>query len=212
VNSTTPVERDINWWVTRCAPAKKTVDGRAQSPNVKVSRVKRDTFLQDRININELYDLEIRCLPPEIPKNSSVVYNGNDRSFGDSFKVGSTVQYRCSQGHIVQGQSLRTCETSGHWSDAPPICVCKLLTNSFLTQVPTHCKLSLDIDCGLPFPLTNGKWLLTINSTYYGSTVEYECNNNYRLNGPGRRICLENGTWSSVPPICESKLFADVTL
>ncbi|XP_017487833.1 PREDICTED: CUB and sushi domain-containing protein 3-like [Rhagoletis zephyria] len=126
---------------------------------------------------------EIRCLPPEIPKNSSVVYNGNDRSFSDSFKVGSTVQYRCSQGHIVQGQSLRTCETSGHWSEAPPICVY--------------------IDCGLPFPLTNGKWLLTTNTTYYGSTVEYECNTNYKLNGPGRRICLENGTWSSVPPICE---------
>ncbi|KAH9415308.1 C-type lectin (CTL) or carbohydrate-recognition domain (CRD) [Dermatophagoides pteronyssinus] len=126
---------------------------------------------------------EIRCSPPEIPKNSSVVYNGNDRSYSDSFKVGSTVQYRCSLGHIVQGQSLRTCETTGLWSDAPPICVY--------------------IDCGLPFPLSNGKWLLTVNTTYYGSTVEYECNSNFKLNGPRRRICLENGTWSSVPPVCE---------
>ncbi|KAF7487688.1 Sushi, von Willebrand factor type A, EGF and pentraxin domain-containing protein 1 [Sarcoptes scabiei] len=126
---------------------------------------------------------EIRCPPPEIPKNSSVVYNGNDRSFSDSFKVGSTVQYRCSLGHIVQGQSLRTCETTGHWSDAPPICVY--------------------IDCGLPSPLSNAKWLLSGNTTHYGSTVEYECNNNYKLNGPRRRICLENETWSGVAPVCE---------
>lgn len=73
-------------------------------------------------------------MPPEIPKNSSVVYNGNDRSFSDSFKVGSTVQYRCSLGHIVQGQSLRTCETSGHWSDAPPICVCKCYSHHKLVH------------------------------------------------------------------------------
>ena len=78
------------------------------------------------------------------------------------------------------------------------MCVCLLIISpSFL--------YSADIDCGLPFPLTNGKWLLTTNTTYYGSTVEYECNTNYKLNGPGRRICLENGTWSSVPPICEGK-------
>lgn len=76
--------------------------------------------------------LEIRCSPPEIPKNSSVVYNGNDRAFSDSFKVGSTVQYRCSLGHIVQGQSLRTCETTGFWSDAPPICVCMLFFLFFI--------------------------------------------------------------------------------
>ncbi|XP_054154343.1 CUB and sushi domain-containing protein 1-like [Oppia nitens] len=126
---------------------------------------------------------EIRCVPPEIPKNSSVVYSGNDRSSSDSFKVGSTVQYRCSQGHIVQGQSLRTCESNGLWSGSPPICIY--------------------IDCGLPFPISHGKWLLNSNTTYYGSTVEYVCDQNFKLNGPGRRICLENGTWSSIPPLCD---------
>lgn len=85
---------------------------------------------------------EIRCQTPQIPKNSSVSYNGNDRSFADSFKVGSTVQYRCSAGHIVSGQSLRTCETSGHWSDSPPHCVCKFMpkqTQNFSILVPFPC-------------------------------------------------------------------------
>ena len=62
---------------------------------------------------------------------------------------------------------------------------------------------SADIDCGLPFPISHGKWLLSTNTTYYGSTVEYVCDQNFKINGPGRRICLENGTWSSLPPICD---------
>ena len=37
---------------------------------------------------------EIRCSSPDIPPNSSVSYSGNDRSSTDSFKIGSTVQYR----------------------------------------------------------------------------------------------------------------------
>ena len=125
---------------------------------------------------------EIRCYTPEKPKNSSVVYSGNDRSTSESFKVGSTVQYRCSTGHIVSGVSLRTCEANGQWSGVPPFCAY--------------------VDCGLPHFLPNGKWLLTSNSTHYGSTVEYECSNNYMLDGPAKRICLENGTWSSLIPIC----------
>lgn len=126
---------------------------------------------------------EIRCLPPEVPKNSSVVYSGNDRSTSDSFKVGSTVQYRCATGHIVRGQSLRSCEPDGSWSGSPP-----------------ECKY---IDCGWPYVIGNGRWLLTTNTTHYGSTVEYECINNYRITGAARRLCLENATWSNYAPVCE---------
>lgn len=88
--------------------------------------MKEYTFTRLRILFFDKIFPEIRCVPPEVPKNSSVVYSGNDRATSDSFKVGSTVQYRCSLGHIVQGQSLRTCETNGQWSGSPPICVCTL--------------------------------------------------------------------------------------
>ncbi|RWS28807.1 CUB and sushi domain-containing protein 3-like protein [Leptotrombidium deliense] len=126
---------------------------------------------------------EIRCVPPEKPKNSSVVYSGNDRSTSDSFKVTSTVQYRCSSGHIVKGESLRTCESDGTWNGNPPSCAY--------------------VDCGFPFVISNGRWLLTTNTTHYGSTVEYECSANFKINGPSRRLCLENATWSGTPPVCE---------
>ena len=53
-----------------------------------------------------------------------------NRSTADSFKVGSTVQYRCATGHTVKGQSLRTCELDGSWSGSPPECVCKYFYSS----------------------------------------------------------------------------------
>ena len=111
VNSTTYLNSEINY---SCGTGYKLIGNKAR----KCSEDGRWSGIKPKCE-------EIRCFPPEIPKNSSVVYNGNDRSFSDSFKVGSTVQYRCSQGHIVQGHSLRACETSGHWTEAPPICVCK---------------------------------------------------------------------------------------
>ena len=68
---------------------------------------------------------EIRCPAPEMPANSSVIYSNNDRSSTDSFKIGSTVQYRCSAGHTVVGQSLRTCEIDASWTGDAPECKCK---------------------------------------------------------------------------------------
>lgn len=45
--------------------------------------------------------------------------------------------------------------------------------------------------------------MLPSNTTHYGSQVEYVCDANYEIHGPGRRICLENATWSSNEPICQ---------
>uniref|UniRef100_A0A147BFW2 Putative eel-fucolectin tachylectin-4 pentaxrin-1 domain protein n=1 Tax=Ixodes ricinus TaxID=34613 RepID=A0A147BFW2_IXORI len=125
---------------------------------------------------------EIRCKPPEVPKNATVVYGDNDRSSAESFKIASTVQYRCVTGHIVQGESLRTCQVTGEWTGEVPECVY--------------------VECSFPLPIGNGHWLLSTNSTHYGATVEYECDRNYQLDGAPRRLCLENGTWSGPEPLC----------
>ena len=59
------------------------------------------------------------------------------------------------------------------------------------------------VDCGEPQGLGNGKYTLATNATYYGAAVLYECNANFELDGHGRRLCLENGTWSSDTPQCK---------
>ncbi|XP_076368032.1 sushi, von Willebrand factor type A, EGF and pentraxin domain-containing protein 1-like isoform X3 [Tachypleus tridentatus] len=125
---------------------------------------------------------EIRCPIPEVPQNASVMYSGNDRSSAVSFKVGSNAQYRCHEGHILTGVPLRRCLQTGVWSGEVPFCEY--------------------VDCGFPLPVPHGHWLLPNNATFYTSSVEYKCDENYRIIGPNNRRCLDNGTWSGKNPKC----------
>lgn len=59
------------------------------------------------------------------------------------------------------------------------------------------------MDCGAPEKLENGKVTLASNATYYGALALYSCDNNFELDGVSRRLCLENGTWSSDTPACK---------
>lgn len=55
----------------------------------------------------------------------------------------------------------------------------------------------------MPAPIVHGKFMLATNVTYYGANVLYECDENYKLDGASRRLCLENGTWSHEIPLCK---------
>lgn len=54
-----------------------------------------------------------------------------------------------------------------------------------------------------PEPVSNGKVTLATNATYYGATALYECDEYYKLDGPSRRLCLEDGTWGHDMPTCK---------
>lgn len=58
------------------------------------------------------------------------------------------------------------------------------------------------VDCDKPEGIKNGNVILTQNATYYGSSIQYECNENFKLDGISRRLCLENGTWGHEAPAC----------
>jgi len=60
----------------------------------------------------------------------------------------------------------------------------------------------LDVECGAPENINNGKVVLATNATYYGAAVLYECNVNFKLNGVSRRLCTEHGNWSHEAPEC----------
>lgn len=67
-----------------------------------------------------------------------------------------------------------------------------------------------DVDCGKPEHIQHGRYTLTSNATYYGAAALYECDGNFELDGFARRLCLENGTWSSDTPVCrgnQSEIF-----
>lgn len=142
---------------------------------------------------------EIRCPEPVLAEHSILSVTGNDRVYGrtlirtadsgtslTTYKIGSLVKYRCERGYKVVGEPLSTCEDSGKWSGDVPQCVY--------------------VDCREPERLAHGKYTLASNATYYGAAVLYECDSNYELDGHGRRLCLENGTWSSETPQCKEVL------
>ncbi|KAJ8969501.1 hypothetical protein NQ314_001726, partial [Rhamnusium bicolor] len=139
---------------------------------------------------------EIRCPEPILAEHSILSVTGNDRMYGrtlirtaesanvgaTSYKIGALVKYRCERGYKVVGEPLSTCEDTGKWSGDVPQCVY--------------------VDCGSPEKVENGKITLPSNATYYGALALYACDPNFELDGVSRRLCLENGTWSSEAPKC----------
>ncbi|KAF2351791.1 C-type lectin-like, partial [Trinorchestia longiramus] len=137
---------------------------------------------------------EIRCSNPVVPELARISISRNDRRLSSvvrghadmqpdhSYKVGSTITYRCDKGYVVDGVTLRTCGTNGTWSGEAPTC-----------------KF---VDCGLPDPISPGVFRLPSNETSYGASVSYECDPNWKVEGRFRRFCLENGTWSGPTPKC----------
>lgn len=70
----------------------------------------------------------------------------------------------------------------------------------------TDLLLITDVDCGNPGRLQNGKVTLATNATYYGAAALYECDEHWQLDGVSRRLCQDNGTWSSEAPVCKGSL------
>ncbi|GAB1862793.1 Sushi, von Willebrand factor type A, EGF and pentraxin domain-containing protein 1 [Camponotus japonicus] len=141
---------------------------------------------------------EIRCTEPVLAEHGILSVTGNDRMYGrtlirtgtaensntgaTSYKIGALAKYRCERGYKVVGEPLSTCEENGKWSGEVPQCVY--------------------VDCGKPEHIQHGRYTLTSNATYYGAAALYECDGNFELDGFARRLCLENGTWSSDTPVC----------
>ncbi|KAG5674431.1 hypothetical protein PVAND_004402 [Polypedilum vanderplanki] len=140
---------------------------------------------------------EIRCSEPILADHSLLSVTGNDRMYGrtvlrthqdsatssvQTYKVGALAKYRCERGYKIVGDPLITCEENGTWKGNVPECVY--------------------VDCGNPPSIVNGTVTLAANVTYYGATALYECNDNFKLEGVSRRLCLEDGTWGHESPSC----------
>ena len=53
-------------------------------------------------------------------------------------------------------------------------------------------------------PLINGTILGT--EMLYGAVVRYRCNVGFRMEGPEKRTCQADGTWSDSEPTCPGEL------
>uniref|UniRef100_A0A147BDR0 C3/C5 convertase n=1 Tax=Ixodes ricinus TaxID=34613 RepID=A0A147BDR0_IXORI len=96
-----------------------------------------------------------------------------------SFSVGTTVNFKCEEGYVLDGPWTTTCR-SGGWFGRPP-----------------KCHL---IQCGSLVAPDDG-WM-TGSSTAVGSTVSFHCFQGYRLLGSPERQCFSDGRWGGEVARC----------
>ncbi|XP_077986951.1 complement receptor type 2-like [Glandiceps talaboti] len=120
--------------------------------------------------------------------NACPIVSPPDHGEVDAFntRVGTIVNYECSEYYHLQGSSQRTCQSNGVWTGEDPVC-----------QV---------YSCGLiTFP-TNGRHTgQYIHEGLVGETLEFICNLGYVLRGARFLQCQDDGTWSASKPTCTSK-------
>lgn len=117
---------------------------------------------------------ETLCKPLDPPANGSMVLT--------TLRIGGTATFSCDVGFGLKGDDDIECLSSGSWSSWPPSCI--------------------EVDCGQPFEVENGRVFLTNTTTNIGSSVEYHCFPGYERSGPFQRVCLNDGYWSGPEPTC----------
>lgn len=71
---------------------------------------------------------------------------------GNDYRVGAVIQYKCPIGHMLVGDTNRTCGKEGFWSGIAPSCKCEY----FL-------EYSLIYTSKLEQAIRNWQWSITIN-------------------------------------------------
>ncbi|XP_013383226.1 sushi, von Willebrand factor type A, EGF and pentraxin domain-containing protein 1 [Lingula anatina] len=98
-----------------------------------------------------------------------------------SYAYNATVHYTCRTGHMLFGNKMQVCLRNGSWSGSIPVCE--------------------PIPCLPPSPVANAK--IIGEDFTFGSTVTYECQEGYILEGIPERVCREDATWHNPQPSCK---------
>ncbi|XP_070454474.1 CUB and sushi domain-containing protein 1 isoform X2 [Equus przewalskii] len=121
--------------------------------------------------------LAISCGHPGVPANAILT--------GELFTYGATVHYSCKGSRSLVGNSTRVCQEDSHWSGALP-----------------HCTGNNPGFCGDPGTPPHGSRLG--DEFKAKSLLRFSCEMGYQLRGSPERMCLLNGSWSGLQPVCEA--------
>lgn len=105
------------------------------------------------------------------------------------------------------GRAMLTCDIDERWNGPPPRCESMRTLRVHSEPGFTNCFFILVTECdALPELFENGK-LYAPNGTFYGSKVEFVCNQGHKLDGPKSITCLGNGQWTDQLPVCVKSKF-----
>ena len=122
----------------------------------------------------------VECGVPPSTEYGSWITDTND--IVTKFKFGAVIQYSCIEGYELVSDGIAMCTANGNWN---------VTTDSICQKV----------SCNVPSPVPNGQYHTTAYT--YRSTITYQCNKGYEINGSISGICKADGQWSIAPPICE---------
>ncbi|KAF4804058.1 Sushi, von Willebrand factor type A, EGF and pentraxin domain-containing protein 1 [Turdus rufiventris] len=106
----------------------------------------------------------------------------NGKISGENYTYGSVVYYECDPGYQLNGPTERRCQESQKWDGSEPICI--------------------PVSCSPPPVLENGQ--VTGEDYTFQRHTEYSCNEGFLLDGDRSRVCLANGSWSGITPVCKA--------
>ncbi|KAI8485711.1 hypothetical protein Bbelb_365450 [Branchiostoma belcheri] len=115
------------------------------------------------------------CTPVQCPILTAPL---NGAKTGSNFYP-NMVQFSCSSGYNLVGNSALTCQADATWSGTVPTCTRK--------------------ECLLLTAPTNGAMT---GSNLYQDVVTFTCNSGYSLLGNPSLTCQADATWSGAVPIC----------
>lgn len=121
----------------------------------------------------------INCSPKTCPAPSN---RTRIRVHGDDFQVNRQVSVSCTEGFTYDGAERSTCQPDGTW------------------EPPLSDESCIPVVCGQPESPEHG---IVVGSEYsFGSTVVYQCDPGYELEGNRERVCQENRQWTGRVAVC----------
>ncbi|XP_035683605.1 CUB and sushi domain-containing protein 3-like isoform X1 [Branchiostoma floridae] len=122
----------------------------------------------------------VHCPDPGAPDHGGRI--GND------FHVGASVDFYCQVGYILEGPAVRDCQDDQTWGGEVTTC-------------------RANIFCDDPGWIDNGNRTDSVLPAFHvGDYVTYICHDGFGLTGSANITCLQNGSWSDVPPSCQEVL------
>ncbi|XP_059001261.1 complement receptor type 2 isoform X2 [Mustela lutreola] len=115
---------------------------------------------------------------PPLPAISNGSHTGE--GFGP-FAPGLSVTYSCEPGYLLVGEKTIRCLSSGKWNAVIPTCK--------------------EAECEPPGPFLNGR-IKSPPSLRVGATVNFDCNEGYRLQGQPSSQCVivgQQASWTRMP-------------
>ncbi|XP_068106449.1 complement factor B-like [Hyperolius riggenbachi] len=118
---------------------------------------------------------------------SKVVMPGMTYNITDSGRLRLDLKYNCPKGKNPHPGPVRTCRF-GRWKDE---------------DVKFECR---DVECPRPPLNFEGGYFEPRQQRYnVGNVISFRCLDGYKMIGPEKRTCQENGKWSGTTTICDDQ-------